>query len=752
MNQGFGDIAQTLLNNGYTPIPIRYGTKKPIKAKWETTDYSNSPKEVKSLIKEFPDASTGIVLGQVCVIDIDVLDADAARVCKEIVISKLGDAPCRVGKPPKSALFFRVQGPTFPKLTTKVYEIKGQKTQVEILCFGQQAVVFGKHPETQKPYYWTAKSILDVSVAELPTISKREAAQLIRDLESELALKADHPIAASFNPTAAVLRVEPCVASMGDKENITGALSFIDPQDYEDWVAVGHALKTIGDLGLEIFLAWSKRRPDGSVPRNYISDNDVKQRWGSFKPSRTSLAMVFRKASECGWKGQTPFALGSNSHTELARYIQADIKLREPCPIFVNEELWRFTGTHWSRTENHEQRLWIQELDGARYDKNGIVRANKSLIDGVLSELHAMCTVPNFFDEPPLGINCLSGFIQLSLGKAPVLIKHSPEQRQRFCINASWPAKAQTASTPLTEMFFTGICGQGPLGQEKRTLLEEILGAACAGLGTRLKVPKAFVLHGSSAQNGKSEYIKLLRGILPVGSHSAIAPSDMGKEQFLADLAGKVVNLTSELSSTRAIASDKMKAVISGDVVAAKRVYHPVFQFKPNALHVFAANILPIFRDGVDEGIRRRFIVIPFEHKIEESKIVTDIAAKILKTEMEVILLIAVEGATRLLAKGQYSLPDWIIKETEAWFEDADNLGSWLEDEGIVRLANHKNGISYADAFTSFREHMDAIDPREYVPRFPVFRRVVRQYVEENPELEIVRLSAGYRIIKRLLV
>ena len=50
MNQGFGDIAQTLLNNGYTPIPIRYGTKIPAIPNWQTTDYSNSPKKLKNLI------------------------------------------------------------------------------------------------------------------------------------------------------------------------------------------------------------------------------------------------------------------------------------------------------------------------------------------------------------------------------------------------------------------------------------------------------------------------------------------------------------------------------------------------------------------------------------------------------------------------------------------------------------------------------------------------------------------------------
>ena len=123
----------------------------------------------------------------------------------------------------------------------------------------------------------------------------------------------------------------------------------------------------------------------------------------------------------------------------------------------------------------------------------------------------------------------------------------------------------------------------------------------------------------SSAANGKSQFIHLVRGMLPRTAHSAIAPSEMGKEQFLAELVGKTANLSNELSSTKAIASDKMKAVISGDVVSAKRVYRPVYQFTPQALHLFATNILPSFHDGVDEGIRRRFVAVSFTETISES-------------------------------------------------------------------------------------------------------------------------------------
>jgi phage/plasmid-associated DNA primase len=109
---------------------------------------------------------------------------------------------------------------------------------------------------------------------------------------------------------------------------------------------------------------------------------------------------------------------------------------------------------------------------------------------------------------------------------------------------------------------------------------------------------------------------------------------------------------TNELSSVKVISSDKMKAAISGDVVSAKRVYQPVFQFAPRALRVFTANVLPSFQGELDEGIKQRFMVVPFTESIPESKRVPEIAKRILEHEKEAILSLAVVGTARILAKG----------------------------------------------------------------------------------------------------
>ena len=419
----------------------------------------------------------------------------------------------------------------------------------------------------------------------------------------------------------------------------------------------------------------------------------------------------------------------------MARYISAEIELREPKPVYADGELWRFGGTNWQPFEEHEKRCMVQRLDGLRYGEKGVVHANKSLIDGVLSELHAMCAVPEFFDDAPIGLNCQSGFIRLDSKKKPELIPHTPALRQRFCIAAEWGPDAKVTPSPLTERYFSGIWGDGKASIEGRTLLEEILGAACAGLGTKLKSPKAFVLHGPSAANGKSQFIHLVRGMLPRTAHSAIAPSEMGKEQFLAELVGKTANLANELSSTKAIASDKLKAVISGDVVSAKRVYRPVYQFTPQALHLFATNILPSFHDGVDEGIRRRFIAVSFPETISESERIPEIAKRILQTEKPAILDLAVKGAARIIENGRYSISQWMTEETEEWFQDADNLAGWLEEGGLENLLKHRKSLSYDEAYRSFRENIEERGPGEWIPRYSVFKRIVREYVKKRPRV-----------------
>ena len=83
----FAGVAERLLDNGYIPIPVVPGEKRPAIKNWTNVNYERSPKLLEQLRTKHGNASTGIVLGQVCVIDIDVLDTEVAHACRGNVIS-----------------------------------------------------------------------------------------------------------------------------------------------------------------------------------------------------------------------------------------------------------------------------------------------------------------------------------------------------------------------------------------------------------------------------------------------------------------------------------------------------------------------------------------------------------------------------------------------------------------------------------------------------------------------------------------
>lgn len=168
----YAEVALKLFDNGYEPLPLRLGQKRPIVKGWQEIAINEA--QVRKWVREVPNAGVGLRTGQLVGIDIDVLDPDIAHQMGRIVEDRLGSTPMRVGRWPKRLYLARTNLP-FAKQTIR---------KLEILGLGQQFVAFGIHPDTQKPYYWaTDETPLDVPLSELPLVD--EATCL--DLQTELA-------------------------------------------------------------------------------------------------------------------------------------------------------------------------------------------------------------------------------------------------------------------------------------------------------------------------------------------------------------------------------------------------------------------------------------------------------------------------------------------------------------------------------------------------------------------------------------
>jgi hypothetical protein len=107
--------------------------------------------------------------------------------------------------------------------------------------------------------------------------------------------------------------------------DLRAALLHVDPDDRDTWVRVGHALKTIGDVGLDIWDQWSQRSPKYKA-------REIVYRWNGFAPGNITYKSVFHIAQDCGWTN----AAKVRAHQE--RQLQAHLPAQLPRPQQIDPD------------------------------------------------------------------------------------------------------------------------------------------------------------------------------------------------------------------------------------------------------------------------------------------------------------------------------------------------------------------------------------------------------------------------------
>ena len=549
---------------------------------------------------------------------------------------------------------------------------------------------------------------------------------------------------------------------VGDSENshnitlevIRDALKFVDPEPRSNFIDIGHALKSEGETFFTTYLEWCRGDLTGQRPKSYVDDEDVKKCWHTFAPNRTSVEAVISKAIENGfiWNGgrRAKTTIRSSSHVHLAHHLAKKHSTPEIPLVFDEGNFWQYNGSYWQKLSDNVVRKMVHGLDGQPYgDGKRHICLSRGAIDGIARELITISEKEGFFNTDIVGVNLRDGFVRINNEGKPSLEPHSQDHRQRSIIAADWAPHLCGELGGYTRKLFDGCFGEADTAL--RQLILEVIGTTILGIGTRISAPKAFVLHGQTANNGKSRILKLIRGLLPWESVCSIPPADLDQPQSLAALVGCAANLSDELSSSRSIASDKMKAVITGDDVSAKVIYREVFKFTPRATHVFATNGLPTFHGGVDAGVERRMVVIPFNRTIPENERIADIAERILANEASILVSTCILAGAAVYKNNHYQIPPDCLRATADWFSEADPVREWLEDGGLTRVV----GVQVLDLRTLYKrfcEELEDLVGRQYRPTRKRFIAQLRLLIARDPEWIITRRSAGNVIQRNTLV
>jgi phage/plasmid-associated DNA primase len=394
------------------------------------------------------------------------------------------------------------------------------------------------------------------------------------------------------------------------------------------------------------------------------------------------------------------------SDVEIAERVACDFRRTFGEVVFADGDFWRYVGTHWQPFDTSTLRQAVHLYDGAIYkspsDKPAAVKLSKGRVDSVLHEMGAKLARPDYFADAPPGINCSSGFITFEVTGEARLLPHDRDHRCRQVLPGQWEPSIAGKEPPADSLIgrlLGGVFKDDPDEAAKRTLLGEIAGAAALGYATKLRQPKAVVLKGEKAENGKSQILDLIRGLMPASAIASVTAAKIGDERFIVGLRSKLLNAADELSGSAAIASDAFKAVVTGEPVTGRDVYRSAITFRPSAQHVFATNTLPTFAGGMDRGVQRRLLVITFNRVIPVKERIEQIGIRIGEEEPDLLLAWAVAGATRLIPQRQFTVPESSALALRDWLFGADPVLAWTEARVRARDApegGYKSGYAHA--------------------------------------------------------
>ena len=166
---------------GYSPVACH--GKRPLAEKWQTRLRATAED-----LEKDPGTNTGVIARDHPAFDIDILDPDAAETAERVFKDWLdgrGTVPVRIGQWPKRAIACRTPEP-FSKIQQHYRAPNGDVHKIEVLCNGQQFLVHGVHPDTNKGYEWIGKPLWEIPQAELVEVREGEMREFVRYLSDVL--------------------------------------------------------------------------------------------------------------------------------------------------------------------------------------------------------------------------------------------------------------------------------------------------------------------------------------------------------------------------------------------------------------------------------------------------------------------------------------------------------------------------------------------------------------------------------------
>lgn len=313
------------------------------------------------------------------------------------------------------------------------------------------------------------------------------------------------------------------------------------------------------------------------------------------------------------------------------------------------DEMLKFRHRHWKDSRNHNKKV------------------------NMMKECEHLLPVQNKdFDKDFNLFNVQNGYIDLRNGH---LMDHD---KNNFFTKISNVEYTDKADCPKWEEFLNDIF----LGRtELINFIQRAVGYSLSGYTTEQVL---FVLHGNG-RNGKSVFIDVLNevfgnyatNITPQAIMTSKMANNSGPTPEIAKLDGARFVTTTEPNEGDRFDEGLLKQLTGGDKISARKLHENSFEFTPQLKLWMVTNHKPYVR-GRDDGIWRRFVIIPFEKQIPLNEIDRHLTKK-LKQELPAIIKWCVDGYLEWQRIG-LAEPQIIKEQREEYRTEMDSIAAFLEE------------------------------------------------------------------------
>jgi putative DNA primase/helicase len=584
---------------------------------------------------------------------------------------------------------------------------------VEILGQGNQFLVDGIHPTTQRAYQWSADPAA-LGADGLTRITKEQADAFLTYMQGAAEMlgylcKREGTGKTEAERTDNVAFLAPNLEELRQAVELLPNTTTLFPSR-TDWLKVGYAIQAAAGAENEpeafnLFALWSAKWDGDDAHPNGNDPDQTRAEWRRIHgPYSVGWSWLAEMARPYGYNDpvfpteeqeapaptpaedlRAPFLsdqwlaveVVAHSHMYL-RYVPMLEKW-----LVWNRGRWQPDSAMLAEdTIKLELRKIAKKYDGAGASKSeikametmvrAIASANKAqAVKTLVQSDRAIAVHPESLDFDQWILNTPGGIVDLKTGKM------NPPDPDQLCTKSTAITPDFTGKAPLWLAFLEEATGGDT---ELQRYLQRLGGYALTG-STREQ--QYTFIHGTGG-NGKGVFLNSLTGIL--GDYARTAPMDTfiasQNEKHATDLAmlqGARLVAASETQAGKAWDEAKLSSITGGDRITARFMRQDFFTYEPNFKLIFTGNHKPIIRN-LNPAMRRRTHLVPFT--VTPRVVDNELSAK-LKAEWPAILGWLVAGCLEWQKTGLMP-PPVVLDATDDYFLESDPVSQWIDECCVV--------------------------------------------------------------------